>query len=145
MFSTAAKACARAVATIQNRWREFAGRDVERPLASLVRAYLSKDHRDTPGEGCVVAALGADAARAGSAVRASLEDGVKTYADYLESLLPQDAANRRQRALAIASTMVGALILARAVNDEALSKEILDAATRDILDRPEAAPEGRLS
>ncbi|WP_424753211.1 TetR/AcrR family transcriptional regulator [Methylobacterium sp.] len=131
----AAQACARAVTAVQERWRHFAARDPERPLASLVRSYLSVGHRDATEEGCVLAALGADAARTGCPVRASLEKGVEAYVDFLESLLPQDGANRRQRAMALASTMVGAIVLSRAVNDETLSETILNAAAQDILER----------
>ena len=49
--------------------------------------------------------------------------------------------------MAIASTMIGAIVLSRSVNDPTLSKEILDASVRDILERPGAAPsnEGRRS
>jgi TetR/AcrR family transcriptional repressor of nem operon len=141
-----AQACARAVALMQDRWREFVARDSEKPLASLVRSYLSVEHRNAMEEGCAIAALGADAARAGPEVRAPLEDGVEAYLGYLEALLPQDAPNRRERAMAVASTMIGALVLSRSVNDETLSKAILDAAAQDILERQETAPgpEGRL-
>lgn len=141
----AAKACARAVVTVQERWREFAARDPEKPLASLVRSYLSVGHRNATEEGCVLAALGADAARTGCPVRASLEKGVEAYLDFLEALLPQDGPDRRKRAMATASTMVGAIVLSRSVNDETLSKAILDAAAQDILERPEAASEGPAS
>ncbi|WAJ28861.1 TetR/AcrR family transcriptional regulator [Antarcticirhabdus aurantiaca] len=135
----AANACARGYAAVRERWREFAARDPERPLVPLVRAYLSPEHRDEQAEGCVMAALGPDAARAGPAVRASMEEGVVAYVDFLEACLPDDLDDRRRRAMAIASTMIGAMVLSRSVNDPVLSKEILDASIRDILDRPAAA------
>lgn len=134
----AAKACARGYAAVRERWREFAGRDPERPLEPLVRTYLSPEHRDEQAEGCVMAALGADAARAAPAVRAAMEDGVVAYVEFLAACLPDDVPDRRQRAMAIASTMIGALVLSRSINDPALSKEILDASVRDILERPPA-------
>lgn len=130
----AAKACARAVKVMQGRWRGFVARDPERPLASLVRSYLSLGHRDATADGCAVAALGADAARAGPAVRASLEEGVAAYVEYIATLLPEGDGDRRGRAMAIASTLIGALVLSRTVNDETLSKAILDAATRNLLE-----------
>lgn len=141
-----AKACARAVVEMQDRWRKFVARDPEKPLASLVRSYLSVEHRKAMGEGCAIAALGSDAARAGPTVRASMEEGVAAHLEFIEALLPPDAVDRRERAIAIASTMVGAIVLSRSVNDETLSKAILDAAAGDILGRSEAAPgsEGRL-
>ena len=134
----AAKACARGYAAVRERWREFAGRDPERPLEPLVRAYLSPEHRDEQAEGCVMAALGADAARAAPDVRAAMEGGVVAYVGFLAACLPEDVTDRRERAMAIASTMIGALVLSRSINDPALSKEILDASVRDILERPPA-------
>jgi TetR/AcrR family transcriptional repressor of nem operon len=136
-----AKACARAVVSMQGRWREFVARDPEKPLASLVCSYLSVEHRNAMEEGCAIAALGADAARAGPEVRAPLEKGVEAYLDYLQDLVPQDAPDRRKRAMAIASTMIGAIVLSRSVNDETLSKAILDAAAQDILERKGTSPE----
>lgn len=132
----AAKACARAVTMMQEHWRSFVARDPERPLASLVRSYLSVEHRDAHAEGCAIAALGADAARAGPAVRAPLEEGITAHLDYLEALLPEDGGDRRERAMAIASTMIGALVLSRTVTNDALSRSILDAAARDVIERP---------
>ncbi|KQT53071.1 MULTISPECIES: TetR/AcrR family transcriptional regulator [unclassified Aureimonas] len=134
----AAKAYARAFKTVQERWRQFAGHDPKRPLASLARNYLSPEHRDEHAEGCAMTALGADAARGGPLVRAPMEDGVKAYVDFIASCMPEDVADRRERSMAIASTMIGALLLSRSVNDADLSKKILDAAIRDIVERPEA-------
>lgn len=131
----AAKACAHAFKAVQERWREFAGRDAKRPLVAFVRSYLSPGHRDEHAQGCVMAALGADAARGGPAVREAMEEGVKAYVDFIANALPDDIADRRGRSMAIASTMIGALVLSRSVNDETLSKDILDAAMRDIAER----------
>ena len=98
-------------------------------LGALTRAYLSADHRDDPGHGCLMAALGSDVVRQPRAVRRAFTDGFRTRVDALLKLLPGRSADaRRKRALATWSGLVGALILSRAVDDPKLSDEILDAA-----------------
>lgn len=136
----AAQATVRGYAGIRERWRQFVSQDPRHPLTSLVRSYLSPEHRDEQAEGCVMAALGADAARAGPAVRAAMQDGLVAHIDFLEACLPEDEPGRRERAMATAASMIGAIVLARSVNDETLSKEILDASIRDILERHESTP-----
>ena len=95
----------------------------------MVASYLSSAHRDEPGSGCVVAALGAEAAREGPALRRVITEGTKSLLDTLTGLVPggKSKAEKRQQAIATFAGMVGALVLARAVDDEALSKEILGA------------------
>jgi TetR/AcrR family transcriptional repressor of nem operon len=96
----------------------------ENPLAAFVDAYLSTDHRDDPGTGCTVVALGADAARADDRVRATYRAQVEQYIADMEALLGGDEETRR-RAIAAVSSMVGALLISRAIDDEELSDEIL--------------------
>ncbi|MBS1895564.1 MAG: TetR/AcrR family transcriptional regulator [Actinobacteria bacterium] len=100
----------------------------EDPLAAFVDAYLSTAHRNDPGAGCAVVALGADAARADARVRAAYRGQVEHYIADIEALLgdPGEEETRR-RAIAAVSAMVGALLISRAVDDEALSDEILRA------------------
>ena len=80
------------------------------------------------GEGCPIAALGADAAREGECVRGALTVGLEHVLALLSNIVPgQSKAQRRRKAIATLAEMVGAMILARAVNDPALSDEILAA------------------
>jgi TetR/AcrR family transcriptional regulator, transcriptional repressor for nem operon len=106
----------------------------EDPLAALITAYLSADHRDDPGTGCAVAALGGDVARPGNAARGAYTEQVRRYIDRLSELLGDEGseADRRRRAIETVSTMVGALVISRAVEDPSLSDEILEA-SRDAL------------
>jgi TetR/AcrR family transcriptional regulator, transcriptional repressor for nem operon len=100
-------------------------------LRALVAMYLDERHVGDPGEGCPIAALANDVTREaqGSAVRAHFTRGVRRMAELMAGLLPTGAAERRRReALAALSTMVGAVILARAVDDRALRDELLEAA-----------------
>jgi TetR/AcrR family transcriptional repressor of nem operon len=95
-------------------------------LRRLVDAYLAPSHRDSPGRGCVVAALGADIARQPRRVRESFTQTLEEALQTLARVVPGKAPPRRyDDAIALFATMVGALILARAVSDEALSRRIL--------------------
>src|SRR3954467_1835598 len=60
-----AEASARALGSSLAQFSELARRRAADPLAAIATAYLSKGHRDNPGEGCVLAALGADVSRQG--------------------------------------------------------------------------------
>ena len=96
---------------------------------AVVRAYLSRRHRDDPGRGCLFAALGSDVVRQPRSVRRAFTDGLRLRVEALRRVLPgRSAAARRREALAMLSGLVGALILSRAVDDPKLSDEILDAA-----------------
>jgi TetR/AcrR family transcriptional repressor of nem operon len=95
------------------------------PLAAFVDWYVSAAHRDDPGGGCAVVALGADAPRADGRVRAAYRAQVERYLAHLEAMLGGEDADVRRRAVVALSTMVGAVLVARAVDDEALSDEIL--------------------
>jgi TetR/AcrR family transcriptional regulator, transcriptional repressor for nem operon len=100
-------------------------------LSELVSGYLSERHCADRAHGCVIVALGADMARQGEGVRRGLTTYVRAQLDRLAGLLTTGTrASRRKRAIATLAGMVGALTLARAVDDAALSKEIL-AAARD--------------
>src|SRR5213076_862901 len=62
-----AQACARAYEGVLEDWRTRVESSSGNPLAEMLASYLSTAHRDRPGEGCVVAALGAEVAREGPA------------------------------------------------------------------------------
>lgn len=105
-------------------------------LQAFVSMYLDRGHVASPGLGCPIAALANDVTREGPAspVRQRFTQGVRRMADLIGRLLPAASAERQRRqALATISTMVGAVILARAVNDKALSAEVLEAARSAVL------------
>jgi TetR/AcrR family transcriptional regulator, transcriptional repressor for nem operon len=101
------------------------------PLATLddlVATYLSPTHRDDPGGGCLMAALGGDMARQGAGVRRKLTEHVRGHLDRLAGWIGgRDTTARRERAIATLAGLVGAMVLARAVDDPELSDEILAA------------------
>nr|WP_315212612.1 TetR/AcrR family transcriptional regulator [uncultured Duganella sp.] len=127
-----AEATAHAFKKSVERWRDRAAQAPGAPeaaMASIGDSYLSVRHRDGPELGCSITSLGADIARLGPKVRQALTEGAKGQIAVLEELVPgEDEAAKRRQALATYAAMVGAIVLARAVDDEALSVEILEAA-----------------
>jgi len=96
-------------------------------LETTIREYLSTRHRDHAGNGCPTAALVAEIARHPKATRDAFTGKVADIIGLMaEQIGHGSAKERRRKAIAIYSTMVGALQLARAVNDKKLSDEILE-------------------
>jgi len=103
--------------------RQDAGGGAEAFLA----AYLSPAHRDAPATGCPTAAFASDARRQTPEARAAMAAGTAAQIARLAAALEsQGVGDARGAAIGCWSAAVGALILARAVGDEALSDEILD-------------------
>lgn len=112
-------------------------------LTDLVFEYLSERHCADRADGCAIAALGDEMARQRDGVRRELTRHVRGQLDRFTRLLRNDpAARRRKRAIATLAGMIGALTLARAVDDPALSREIL-AVMRNALREARPADQGR--
>jgi TetR/AcrR family transcriptional regulator, transcriptional repressor for nem operon len=104
-------------------------------LRRVVGQYLSTSHRDERGRGCVLAALGTDIPHQPRAVRQAFTIALEGALDLMAGWMPDRAASRRQqKAIAVFSAMVGALILARGVNDEVLSQQILAVSAKWVVD-----------
>jgi TetR/AcrR family transcriptional repressor of nem operon len=103
-------------------------------LKAIVDRYLSRQHRDNPGSGCAVAALGGEVGNRESPARAALQAGrerlVALVARYLKG------GQAKERASAFVATMVGALINAR-LADGTSSDAVLRAAKRELYQRIE--------
>ena len=92
----------------------------------LIRDYLNEAHRDNPGAGCAYSALAPEIARSDKKTRAVTSEQVRNDIQLIAGLLPvEDKRTARSRAIVTFSALVGAMSLARAVSDEALSREIL--------------------
>lgn len=130
----AAEACARAMEAMAERWSGPAETPPgDEALKALLDGYLSPRHRDHSAAGCPIAALGVDVSRQGGAVRGAFTQGLRPFIDRLQRLVPgRSAEAKRKAALATLSGMVGALVLSRAVDDPALSDEILEAARESL-------------
>ena len=88
------------------------------PFVAVVQFYLTMRHRARPDLGCPLAALGADAARAGSALKAVFTVGLESHIDLLERILPDYVVDeRRKKATAAMALLAGALTLSRSVDD----------------------------
>jgi TetR/AcrR family transcriptional repressor of nem operon len=98
-------------------------------LAGLIDFYLSAAHRDSLPTSCPVTALARDVARSNDRARRAYTQSVAAFLDLFTRLAVGDRPKvRRAKAVGALSTLVGALSLARAVNDERLSAEILKSA-----------------
>jgi len=125
----AAQACAAALGRTTDKWEAMTAGRSEDGLAEIVQSYLSKRHRDDPGSGCVFAALGGEVARRSDAVRTTVTRGVRAQLGILEKVVGgRSKAERREQAVAALSGLVGAMVVARLVDDPALSNEILTVA-----------------
>jgi AcrR family transcriptional regulator len=97
------------------------------PVDALIERYLSQTHRDHPERGCPLPTIAAELGQRGepseitdSAVRSRL----KMIAEHLQG------EDTDARAAVMLSTLVGALVLSRSVQDPALSAQILEDAKR---------------
>ena len=131
----AAEAISFALARAKRLWQRALERNPgKRALPAIVDGYLSRAHRDTPGTGCVVAALGADIARQPRRVRQAFTREIKDDLEFLSQLMPNDDHSGSYEAAIVAfASMAGALILARAVNDEELSDLILKSTAKRVI------------
>ena len=131
-----------AAAAAQTSERVFAD-DADR--ASMVGTYCSLSHADASGEGCVLAALGTEAAHSDSkSVRAVFATSARGFLRHVARILRSAGRGRDtsnpdslhtvdeidDEALSLASRMVGAVILARLVDDRRLAGRILEVARR---------------
>lgn len=104
-------------------------------LDQYIAGYLAPGHRDQLGQGCPLAALACEMARQGTGVRETFTAGLRGMLKQLSGRMDAGLKPRQrdEQALATVASLVGALVLARAVNDPELSDAILRA-TRKRLD-----------
>lgn len=96
-------------------------------LRAYVDDYLSSRHRDNAAGGCPTAGLAADIRHQTPAARSAMTEGLRSQIDRVTRALPElDAADRRRAAIGSWAAMVGAVILARAIDDPTLSDEVLE-------------------
>ena len=125
-----------------DRWRQLAGQAAPaQRFSTIVEAYLSPQHRDNPGHGCAVPALGAEIARESPKTRkafaAKLEQMIEMMSEQFNGA--SDKTSRKQ-AMAALATMMGTLVLSRIAGSGELSDEILAAGREAVLGRAAAKP-----
>jgi TetR/AcrR family transcriptional repressor of nem operon len=129
----AAQASRRALESAALRWSAAAAANPEDPLGAVFALYLSMEHREEVMDGCPIVALGSDAARQSSDVKASFEAGIRAQLKLLGRLLGEtEGEEPNEEAMAILSTMIGAMVLSRTVSDEQLSQQFLQAAAKSV-------------
>ena len=98
-------------------------------LDAMLRAYLSKEHVENAETGCAVAALGSEMPRQGPKVRRAATRRIKEMIDLVARQSPDwGQPGAHDRALVTVATALGALVLARAVDDPKLSHALREAA-----------------
>jgi TetR/AcrR family transcriptional repressor of nem operon len=101
---------------------------------AYVGSYLSPRHRDNAAGGCPTAGLAAAIRHQTPAARLAMTEGLRSQIGAIGKSLPDlDPVDRRRAAIGSFAAMVGAVILARAVDDPVLSDEVLEQ-TRDWID-----------
>ena len=106
-----------AIAYGQSLSRDRAQRSTKKGRGSYADKYLSREHRDNPGDGCTMAALAQEVARSTPEIKAAFERG-------LQEILSSKNGDRKE-AIFQSAAMIGGIVLARAVNDPKFSDEIL--------------------
>ncbi len=130
-----AEACQNALLSLTDGLAaHIAERSPNHALQLLLETYLSRTHRDQPATGCVLAALGSELARSDAATRDAATNGILRLAGLIArqlKTLPPDEA--KDRSLAIAAAMVGAITLSRIIPDAPTSNALLRATKNYIL------------
>jgi len=128
-----AEACAAAFdAAVPNLERIAALPTAAARARLLIDSYLAVRHRDNRGAGCMVVAVAADMARLRGPARAGYSRG---FAQHIERLcralrLSADAETNRVQVTHLMSSLVGALLFARAIDDPTQSEAILHSMRR---------------
>lgn len=105
----------------------------EQALQAMMQVYLSKEHLASIETGCPISALGSEMPRQSPQVRRAATHRIKEMIDLVARQSPdwgQPAAH--ESALVTVATMVGTLMLARAVDDPALSNSLCSAALKSL-------------
>jgi len=130
-----AEACTAAVESLVSQLAASAsGKSPQRGLKTIVENYLSVAHRDEPADGCPLAALGSEMARADERTRAAATQAFLKLVGVIASQFGKARPDvARRRALVAAATMIGALTMSRIVTDSELSASILREAEKQLV------------
>ena len=105
----------------------------EQALESLLRVYLSKAHVEGAERGCPIVALGSEMPRQAPEVRRAATRRIKEMIDVVARQSPDwGQPGAHEHALVTVATMVGTLLLARAVDDAKLSDALRKAALKHL-------------
>lgn len=131
LAEAAQRACAESAAVVAGVVADTPPKDA---LAAMLRAYLSKEHLEHAERGCPLAALGSETPRQAPEVRRVTTRHVKEMIDLIARQSPDwGQPGAHEQALVTVATMVGALLLARAVDEPALSDRLREAALKRLI------------
>jgi AcrR family transcriptional regulator len=100
-------------------------------LERLTQAYLSDEHLNGAERGCAISALGSEMHRQAPEVRHVATRHIQELIDLVARQIPEGGErSAHDEAMVRISAMVGTLVLARAVDDPALSKSLREAALK---------------
>jgi TetR/AcrR family transcriptional repressor of nem operon len=103
-------------------------------LEAIVLDYLSEQNLDDWGTGCPIPALGSDIARRGGPVSTSFTEGINGQLDALVRHIHLGTpSEKKDKAMQVLTSVAGALLIARAVDDQALSHRILQSVTKSLM------------
>lgn len=102
-------------------------------LEAMLRAYLSKEHVEGVETGCAIAALGSELPRQSPKVRRAATRRIKEMIDLVARQSPDwGQPGAHERALVTMATALGALVVARAVDDPKLSSALREATLKHL-------------
>jgi TetR/AcrR family transcriptional regulator, transcriptional repressor for nem operon len=101
------------------------------PFRAFVDNYLSERHLKAADAGCPVAALASEMPRQAPELRAAATERVKALLASVAAALPEGSP--KEAAAVVASQLVGALQLARAIGDNAQGRALLAASRAGLL------------
>lgn len=103
---------------------------------AMVKTYLALESCDRPDQGCPIAALAPDMARTRPAVKQRISSAILKFRQQLLPLMPgRTSEEKAANFLAIFSSMVGAITIARTMPDPALRQRILNTVRDHLLAR----------
>lgn len=126
--------------SITRRRQQIAELAPEARLAYLVDSYLSPQHRDNPGHGCAMPALGAEIARESPKTRRAFAAKLDDMLDMMAEQFPGDPEAARKQAIAALATMMGSILMSRIAGSGEVSDEFLAVGRDTVLERAAVQP-----
>lgn len=130
------KSFAWAVNTSKQRIEDLPDTQPGERLTRFLNRSLSAEHRDTPGDGCPLSALSLDFSREDKELREFFSATLNnTLQHRLKAFTTNNAPLTEEDLIELHSTLVGAMILARATRGTALSEHWMDVVRRRLTAR----------
>lgn len=123
------------------RMQESATDDPAASIKRFAKQYLSQAHRESLADGCVLAALASDIARAEPEVKQACQAGLHEVRGRMLEQLPDDA-DVGEKLWGLIALEMGGLLLSRMVDDDATADEILGSCRQSVAALLRASDDG---